>query len=119
MVGFLSVIFIIGSIMVTMAVSNAKQGQAAPGHKLQASKEGGFNFDLDAISWSSSLTTIIWGLILAKAKAGHSAASSGKVESIQSTTKTAFILVGLIACASFLKINNDYHIIDSIVPGDE
>ena len=55
--------------------------------------------ELNFKSMYSSFSMLIWGLIMAKAKAGYSAASSKDHASVKSQCKNVFFLVALVAVA--------------------
>lgn len=59
--------------------------------------------DLNFKSMYSSFSMLIWGLIMAKAKAGYTAASSKDHASIKSQCKNVFFLVALVAVACFAQ----------------
>jgi hypothetical protein len=67
-----------------------------------------FSEHLDLKSFSSAVSMCVWGLIMAKAKTGFSAALSKEKEVVSYSYKRFIQLIVLVGVASLFKLNADY-----------
>ena len=73
---------------------------------------------LDLKAFANTVSMFFWGLVMAKAKIGFSAAFSKDKEAVSSSYKRFLQLVVLIGVASVVKISADYNYTENILFGD-
>ena len=69
--------------------------------------------DLDFKAFSSVVSMLVWGLIMAKAKTGFAASSSKDKETVSSSFKRMTTILVLLVIASVAKLNADYQFFGS------
>lgn len=74
--------------------------------------------NLDVKALCSTVSMFVWGLVLAKAKTGFSAALSKDKEAVGSSYKRFISIIALVGVASVVKLNADYSYVENfLAPG--
>ena len=102
------------------SVQAISQSSAMMGNKKLQAGSGEFddfltagNLNISAIS--NAFSMFMWGLVMAKAKTGFSAAASKDVSAVQSTIGKMIGLGALICVAGVAKLNADNHYVENFV----
>jgi hypothetical protein len=90
---------------------SARQTTNAGSHNLKSS--GDVTTDASYASSASSLSMLIWGVVMAKVKSGFNAAASKDHETVKGVFTKIVGMTALIGIATFAKLNSENHYVEN------